>query len=162
MAIQNDIEILFKPNYSRMHSLATAMLHDSEAAHDIVHDVFVSLLNNPTASSISGAYLLASVRNHCLNRIKAMEIRERFRNLYLAEFDEADEFTEWPDEEMLRILSICESQLSPQCLDIFHKRFRQGLSVKEIAANLEIGERMIYKHLRHALTILKNLSNGQS
>lgn len=145
-----------------MHSLASAILHDSETAHDIVHDVFVSLLNCSVMPSSLESYLLTGVKNRCYNRLKAISIRERFRNLYLNEFDESDDFNEWPDEETLHIISKCESQLSPTCLDVFRLRFRQGLSVKEISMKSGIGERMIYKHLRHALTILKNFSNGQS
>ena len=162
MAIKDDIEALFKTYYSRMHHLASAILHDTEAAHDIVHDVFVSLLDSSVLPTSIASYLLTSVRNRCFNCLKAIEIQERFRNLYLNDFDESDDFCDWPDEETLLIISKCESQLSPTCLEIFRLRYRQGLSVKEISIESGIGERMIYKHLSHALKILKKISNGQS
>lgn len=45
MKTRIDIERLFKANYERMLQLALAILHSDELAHDIVHDVFASLLD---------------------------------------------------------------------------------------------------------------------
>lgn len=40
MARNQDIERLFKANYAVMHRLAVAMVHDRDAAGDVVHGVF--------------------------------------------------------------------------------------------------------------------------
>ena len=48
MTNRNDeIERLFKTHYARMHRLGVAILHDSDVARDVVHDVFASLLKAP-------------------------------------------------------------------------------------------------------------------
>lgn len=44
MTTINDIEKLFRSNYSAMFVLACRLLHDDELAQDTVHDVFASLL----------------------------------------------------------------------------------------------------------------------
>lgn len=56
MTDRNDIELLFKSNFSRLHSLAMAMIHDDDSARDIVHDVFASLLADHEGLVVSPAY----------------------------------------------------------------------------------------------------------
>lgn len=51
MTERNDIEQLFKAHYPQMHHLAMALLHDADLARDIVHDVFVSLLDGKAPGS---------------------------------------------------------------------------------------------------------------
>ncbi|WP_289752455.1 sigma factor [uncultured Duncaniella sp.] len=61
MTNRNDIEQLFKAHYAQMYRLAVALLHDDDLARDIVHDVFVSLLDATCDTLISGGYLLKAV-----------------------------------------------------------------------------------------------------
>ena len=143
-----------------MHALASALLHDSEAAHDVVHDVFAALLNSPPKTMPDTPYLLTSVKNRCLNRLKAIDVRERFRNLYLQNNDEADIIDDWPDEDTLAIIENCKKDMPPKCLEVFTLRFQEDLSVAEISQKTGTGERVIYKHQRHALELLKNKLNG--
>lgn len=160
MANNNDIETLFKENYARLHRLAAMILHDYDAAHDVVHDIFTKILDNPQVGEIEPRYLVTSVRNSCLNRIKAIDVRERFKELYLIENRNIEEFTDWPDEETLAIIERTEEILPPKCAEVFSLRFKEGKSSKEIAVKLGITERGVYKHVRHALTILKQKING--
>ena len=60
MTNRNDIEQLFKAHYSQMHRLAVALLHDGDLARDIVHDVFVSLLDSSSGILVTGAYLFSA------------------------------------------------------------------------------------------------------
>lgn len=160
MARLDDIETLFKANYGRMHTLASAMLHDREAAYDIVHDVFAAVLDGGADRNPDEAYLMRSVKNRCLNRLKAIDVRERFRQLYLVETDEAAIEEEWPDEETLALLEKAKGDMPPKCLEVFRMRYQEGIPASEIAKILGSGERVIYKHLRHAMELLKNRLNG--
>lgn len=160
MATKDDIEILFKENYARMHRLAAMLLHDKEAAHDIVHDVFTTILDNRKDIALDSSYLMTSVRNRCFNILKAIDVRDRFRNLYLIENTESDGHPDWPDEETFTLLEECHNYMTPRCAQIFKLRFQEGMNIKEISKTLNIGERVIYKHLHHALTILKQKLNG--
>lgn len=155
MALENEIEKLFKSNYAAMHRLAAMILHDTESAHDIVHDVFASVLDRDGAGNVDAGYLLASVRNRCLNRLRALDVRERFRQLYLVENGECDDTDDWPDEELIAALEDCESLLPPQCAKVFRMRFHEGAGSSEISEALGIGERAVFKHLRHALDIIR-------
>ena len=57
MTTKHDIEPLFRTNYAAMLALAGRLLHDEDAARDIVHDVFARLLTGNIAL-VSSAYLL--------------------------------------------------------------------------------------------------------
>lgn len=155
MALNKEIERLFKNNYASLHRLAAIMLHDSETAHDVVHDVFMTLLHRGDIVELDRGYLAMSVRNRCLNLLRDMDVRERFRNLYLLETDEEETPDNRAYEEMMETLRNCEQSLSPQCLRIFRMRFHEGLSAGEISARLRIGERAVFKQLRHAIDIIR-------
>lgn len=150
----NDIEQLFKAHYTAMHRLAMLMLRDEDVARDIVHDVFESLLN-AGLSDVSAQYLLRAVRNRCLNYLRSLSTRERVKELYaLDEQEIADE--ELPDEEtMARIHSTVTNDLTAACRRVVELRFTDGKSYKEIATTLGVSEVAVYKHLRHAIDVLR-------
>ena len=62
MTTNDDIEQLFRTHYAAMYRLAMLILRDDNAARDIVHDVFESLLISGK-SDVSEAYMMTAVRN---------------------------------------------------------------------------------------------------
>lgn len=155
MTRTNDIEQLFKTHYPTMHRLAMLTLRDEDAARDIVHDVFESLLNTGLAD-VSGQYLLRAVRNRCLNHLRSLSARERFMALYaIDEHEIADE--DWPDDDTIaQIHFTVANDLSVACRRVVELRFTYGKSYKEIASALGVSEVAVYKHLRHAIDVLRN------
>lgn len=159
MTNRNDIEQLFKAYYAQMYRLAVALLHDDDLARDIVHDVFVSLLDVTRDTLISGGYLLKAVRNRCLNHIRDCEIHQRITNRYFLENEEYEN-EEWPDDETIaRIYNLIKSEISPQARRIMEFRFSEGLPFSRIAASMGISETAVYRHLSHALTIIRKKLN---
>lgn len=155
MAQKNDIEQLFRRNYAAMHRLATIMLHDTDAAHDVVHDVFTALAEEEH-TSITPSFLLRCVRNHCLNRLRFLSVRERFAGMYVPDESADEEEEPWPDEETLAQMEICIAALPDRCREVFNLRFREGMPSAQIEKRLGIGERAVYKHLRHAIDTLRS------
>lgn len=158
MTNKDEIERLFRIHYERLHRLARVLLHDSGLACDVVHDVFVSLIDGDAGHSVSEGYLLSAVRNRCLNHIRNSDARRRIIGLYLFEQSEYDS-EEWPDEDTVaEINSLMDSLLRGRCRQVVDLRFREGLPYAQIALRLGISEVAVYKHLRHAIeTIRKNL-----
>lgn len=154
MTTINDIEQLFRTHYSAMHRLAMLILRDEDVARDIVHDVFESLLS-AGETEVAGQYLLAAVRNRCLNHLRRLSTSERIKELYA--FDEqeiADE--DWPDDATIaKIRSIVANDLTDACRRVVESRFTEGKSYKEISSKLGISEVAVYKHLRHAIDVLR-------
>lgn len=156
MTTNNNIEQLFKAHYSRMWHIAMMLLRDEDAAKDIVHDAFASLLsaNHPT-SDLSETYLLSAVRHRCINHIRHLSVRQRFRQIYSKNAEEAIENEDWPDEETIAMLNSAVGNLSEACGRVVKLRFTDGLSYKRIAETLGISEVAVYKHLRHAIDVLR-------
>lgn len=159
MTNRNDIERLFKAHYAQMYRLAVALLHDDDLARDIVHDVFASLLDSTPAIPVTAGYLLKAVRNRCLNHIRDCEIHRRIANRYFLDNEEYDT-EEWPDEETIaRIYSLIKNDISPQARRVMEFRFSDGLPFAEIATKMGISQTAVYRHLSHALTIIRKKLN---
>ena len=154
MSHRNDIEQLFRTHYLAMHRLAMLILRDEDVARDIVHDVFESLLT-AGLTDVSGQYLLRAVRNRCLNHLRSLSARERIKELYaIDEREIADD--EWPDDDTIaQIHSTVANGLTDACRRVVELRFTDGKSYKEIASSLGISEVAVYKHLRHAIDVLR-------
>ena len=167
MTSRNDIERLFKAHYARMHRLAVALLHDEDLARDIVHDIFAALLGgemrvaalSDADINVAGGYLLKSVRNRCLNHIRDCEIHQRIANRYFLDNDEYDT-EDWPDDETIaRIYGLIKSEISPQARWVMELRFSDGLPFARVAAVMGISETAVYRHLSHAITIIRKKLN---
>ena len=138
-----------------MYRMAMLVLRDEDVSRDIVHDVFESLLNTGL-TDVSDQYLLRAVRNRCLNHLRGLSTKERILEVYaLDEKEIADE--EWPDDETIaKIHETVANDLTDACRRVVELRFTDGKSYKEIAEELSISEVAVYKHLRHAIDVLRS------
>lgn len=158
MTTKSEIEQLFRSNYEIMLTLAIRLLHDAETARDIVHDVFESVLSE-NLSTVTPAYLFTAVRFACLKQLRNLSLRERFNNLYALDLDEIED-EEWPDpEDVARLNALIDEALPPQCCRVVRFRFNERMTYGEIAGQLDISEVAVYKHLRHAVDVLRQNFN---
>lgn len=159
MTNRKDIEQIFKAHYAQMYRLAKALLHDDDLARDIVHDVFISLLDGHTSLQVSGGYLLNAVRNRSLNHIRDCEIHQRIANLYFLDNEEYDS-ERWPDDEtMARIYKLIQNDIPPQAKRVIELRFSEGMPFARIAAVMGISETAVYRHLSNALKVIRKKLN---
>lgn len=159
MMPKEDIEQIFRSNYRAMLLLANRMVHDDDAARDIVHDVFASLLSAPV-SSATPSYLLSGVRFACLKYIRSLSVRERLNKMYALDLSEMED-DEWPDEEAIaQIHEIVDRDLSELTRRIVMHRFCDRLTYREIAEETDVSEVSVYKHLHHAMIVLRQNFNG--
>ena len=150
------IESLFKQHYQAMYRRAFMMLHDEEESRDIVHDVFVRLLDGDIRldSGKARAFLLSCVRNGCLNAMRGHDFRERaMRDFPIDDGNPND--TEAFEKEVIALQDGIYSLTPPICREIISLHYRYGLTLKEIAKQLQVSETTIYKHLRNALNQLR-------
>ena len=159
MTNRNDIERLFKAYYAQMHRLAIALLHDEDLARDIVHDVFARLLEEKSGIAVTGGYLLKAVRNRSLNHIRDCGIHQRIAARYFLDIEEYDS-EDWPDEETIgRIYSLIRNDVSPRSKEVLELRFSEGMPFALIAKIMGISETAAYRHMSHALTIIRTKLN---
>ena len=148
------IENLFRTHYASMYRLAMLILRDENVSKDIVHDVFEALLVSGK-TDITEAYLLIAVRNRCLKHIRSLSVKDRLKEI-LSLREEEILSEEWPDEETIGLIqrTIAED-LTESCRKVVILRFAQGKSYQEIADTLGISTVAVYKHLRHAIDVLR-------
>lgn len=148
---------LFCQHYSEMKHLARTMLYADEEAEDVVHDVFVRLMQSRLLPSEEKArsYLMTAVCRGCIDRIRQKSLREQVRNLY---WEEAETDLQHIEERMEMLDAICdyaENRLEEPHRTIFRLRFKEGMTLKEIAQQLDMNLKTVFKYLSLSITTVK-------
>ncbi len=159
---EQEFEQLFHEHYGRMYRTAFLLLGDQEEAKDAVSDVFARLWNGTIQirTSTAAAFLVVSVRNHCLNLLSARHTIPLSGN-ESEDFDVPEELTDniYTEQTMRQALQL----LTPQKRAIIRLRYNEGLSYKDTAARLGISTAAVNKHIVQALRILReHFKNAQS
>lgn len=139
---------------------AYRMLGDSEAAKDIVQELFTQLWIKRKQLHIDrnlSAYLYAAARNRVLDRI-ARDQRESHYIESLQSFSET--YAELTDHRVreLELRSLIEKEVSalpPKMRLIFELSRQEHLSHREIAQQLDISEKTVKKQINNALKVLR-------
>ncbi len=154
MTKYDEIGQLFRTHYTAMYRLAMLILREDNVARDIVHDVFESLLVSGKAE-VSAPYLMTAVRNRCLKHIRSLSVHDRLKAVYaVGEEEIADE--DWPDGYTIALIrSTVSNDLTEACRRVVNLRYTEGLSYEEISEQLGISKVAVYKHLRHAIDVLR-------
>lgn len=152
---QTTIEGLFRKYYTRLRRLAFTILHDEEESKDVVSDVFVRLMqagSQPEADKMDG-YLVISVRNRCRDLIAHQQIRQRVEKLIPV--DHTEPLSEAIEEQRYtRLRHLVDTVLTAQTRQVFLLRFDKRMKYQEIATELGISEKTVYKHLHQAIATL--------
>lgn len=157
---KRQIEQLYADNYQRMLTVARLMLKDDDEARDAVSEVFAKVAEGSIVlpAEYPERYMMVTVRNLCLSRIRRMTIRERIeRGLLLSETDQTSMENE--RERIEEMIDYAERTFPKQTWRVFQLRFDEGLLYREIAERLGISEVAVYKHLAGALKRLKEKFN---
>ena len=161
MMTKEDIKRIFMEHYDRMYLLARMLLHDDEESRDVVSDVFAVIAEGSVEvlPDTAGSYLLTCVRNKCLKRLRAMQVRQRASQLLRV--DDVVEMTpiEAQADRLTQVLDYSEQSLTPQTHRVFQLRYGQRKSYAEIASVLSISETAVYKHLAQALNKIRKHFN---
>lgn len=153
MQDKKTIELLFRKHYGRMLLTARTLLRNQEEAEDVVGDVFETLMYSQQELDMNHveSFLLVSVRNTCLNRIRHRTAAERARRQQTQEAAE-EAYAELPLEDILDYIA---NELKPQTKQVMILRYNEGKKYADIASDLGISRVAVYKHLNKALKILK-------
>ena len=137
--------------------VARTILYDEQESKDVVSDIFESLLRGQTVimADTEERYLLTSVRNQCLKRIRHQETKLRMEAAPVEKSSDAED----EDKRITDIVEFVVSHLKEQEQRIFHLRFIEGYSYEEIASTESISRVAVWKHLSHALKEIRNRFN---
>ena len=149
---------LFMQHYTRMHRVARTLLLDAQESEDVCVDIFESLLRGETVlvPETEEAYLMTSVRNRCLKRLRHESLTRALPQRGSGEGADIE------DERLDDIMEYVASHLSEQDRRIFGLRFREGCSYEEIALAEGISKVAVWKHLSHIIASIKKQFNPRS
>ena len=157
----DEIQILFGRHYGQMIRLAKRMLYDDEESRDVVSEVFATLIKTDILPQNIEGYLMASVRNRCVNLLEHKDVRVKFEQAYTLEMKQEgpkddDNFAE---QRLQQIMSYAKQHLTGQTLLVFRMRYIDGMKYQQIADQLGISRVMVYKHLAKAMSTIREYNN---
>ncbi|MCK3685435.1 sigma-70 family RNA polymerase sigma factor [Maribellus sp. YY47] len=124
---------------------ANNFLMDQNASEDIVQNAFVYLWENRNGLQLKSetAYLFQSVKNSCLNHLRSLKIRDKHQLLYIEAVVKLSEQEAQLDSEIIDEIKRIIDQLPEKMYQIFHKKYVDDFSIKEIAHQLSISENTV-------------------
>lgn len=163
MRDKNLTESLFRQHYSEMIHLARTLLVDDAEAQDVVQEVFARLLEKDfrVAGSKIEAYLMTAVRNDCINHIRKKNMRQRIRSLYPVEEPLDSQSVDQQLVELEQIHAFVETQIEEPHRSIFHLRFDEDMTLKEIGSRLGLNINTVYKYLNQCIERIRVQFNNE-
>jgi RNA polymerase sigma-70 factor, ECF subfamily len=164
---KTSFDTFFRKFYPRLTAYACLFL-DSQAAEDMVQDLFVYLWENTDKIIIHtslDAYLFKAVHQRCLNQIKQRKIHNYHHKLiedYLLEFetrmfdpDTNESIRKLFMEELKEEIRIAIDSLPEKCREVFMLSYIYSLKNKEISEVLGISLSTVENHIYNALKALR-------
>lgn len=171
--IDSDIRFksIYVSYYAKMKRFALRYVFLEEDAENIVHDVFLDLLEKKdtlTSHINILAFLFTAVKNKCIDHIRNQSVRQRTAEEMKEEYDialrmslnslEAFDTNQFAGNDIETILAKAIDSLPEKCREIFVLNKLEGIKQKEIAEKLNITVNTVetqmgiaYKKLREEL-----------
>lgn len=150
-------EQLFKQHYSRLCMRAYQYVGDAEEAKDLVNDIFEMVWKQADAldPETAGAYLMAAVRNRCLNLLDHRRVVDLYASQQEAEPTVEAETSGEEDEQLYRAVEQACRQLPDKTRYILSQCYFHRKKYKEVAEELAITTDGVKKHIMKALKYLR-------
>jgi RNA polymerase sigma-70 factor (ECF subfamily) len=146
-------------------TIAASLLHDTYAAEDVLHDVFVSF-----ASSAGKLELRVSLRSYLISSV-VNRVRDRFRKKmhHMVELDKAGQISsdsKSPEQsavldEQLQLMSDALSQIPLEQRETIILHLNAGMKFKEIAQVQHIPMNTVQGRYRYGLDKLRTILRGE-
>ncbi|QHT66492.1 RNA polymerase sigma-70 factor [Rhodocytophaga rosea] len=156
------IELLFKQYYSPLCRTVNRMVNDTDAAEDLVQDVFMKMWNNRQTLEINfsfKSYLYRSAINAALNHLEKNKKNVALEDSNFIEptSSEADEQLHY--SEVQQRVQEATDALPPACKTIFVLSRHENMSYKEIAEALQISPKTVENQMGKALKHFREYLN---
>lgn len=162
-AWEREFEELFKANYSRLFYCALDLVEDTEAAKDIVSELFGDLWNQ--YERLRGerieAYLYRAVRNRSVNYLRHKAVETQYQQLFLLIKETTVEEDELAHEENLKLIDKVMDGFTPQTRFIFEQCYFEGKTYQELASLMNISVSAVHKHMNKAFAAFRKAFLGK-
>ncbi|MDE6290702.1 MAG: sigma-70 family RNA polymerase sigma factor, partial [Muribaculaceae bacterium] len=147
-----EFETLYIQCFPPAMGLAISLLHEEEEARDVVHEVFLKLWESGERVGNPKAYVIRSVRNASVSRIRRLDVREKIRSKLMLEPPPDDFDYERLNEEVKTAIRQLLTSRERQVVD---KIYTEGMSYKDKAASLGVSVAAVNKNIVGALKKLR-------
>lgn len=158
------LEQLFDEHYEELCSFVHGYVFSSEAAEDLVQDLFVSIWQNPERWTVAGdalrPLLFVAARNRALDLLRHQRVRERYAERVIAEGVES---TAPPADYALfqqliqQDVADAIATLPGRAREIFVLSREEGLTYREIAARLNLSVKTVETQMSRSLKRLRDV-----
>jgi RNA polymerase sigma-70 factor (ECF subfamily) len=151
-------DILFQNYWKRLFQYAYKLLQDQQQAEDVVQEVLVQLWENAPNRDIThlSGYLFKSIKYQVALIIKGEKWKVNWEDLDLEMVEESVESDQVVKEDLFQRLDSSIDNLPEKCKAVFHLHKKEGFSVKEIAANLNLSQRTVENQIHKAMKVLRS------
>lgn len=155
------VATLFERYYFALVEFSWHIVKCQDTAFDIVQDIFVKLLENPSAlpsnEKALKSYLYTAVRNSSLNHLRHQHVKSDYQ--HRSTFDESD------DIDLLNALIYAETishlhgainTLPDACQEVCKLTYLEGKSNSEAAALCGVSINTVKTHKRRSIKLLRH------
>jgi RNA polymerase sigma factor (sigma-70 family) len=161
---QQLLEVLYDRYSKKIYHKCLSLLKDSEAAKDCTHDIIVKVFMNLSKFQGRSAFSLwvhSISYNYCMDYLtkqKRLDFSDYTENIYdnVASDDESLESKILQDAQLTQLEQVFE-HLNPDEKILLMMRYQDGMSVKDIADSLNIGESAVKMRLKRSRDRLGDL-----
>jgi RNA polymerase sigma factor (sigma-70 family) len=135
--------MLYRTGAANAFRRARQLLNDDAEAHEVIHDVFLSVFERPEqhqGRSSMNTFLYGAVTNACLNRIRARKNRSRLLELHAQSVPSPAPLLAADQSVQLRMLL---ERLPEPLADVAIYSFMDGLTHDEIARVMRCSRRHV-------------------
>lgn len=157
-------EAFYKKYYKQLFSTAYQYVGQSEAAEEIVHDLFITIWNKADQLNIQysmKSYLFRAIVNSSLNFIRKEKMNAQKQLAWRASHEEQKPFTEdgeaaENEETLLKSLEEALVLLPDKCKQVMYLSRFGKLKQQEIADQMGISLKTVKNHLTYGFQKLRN------
>lgn len=157
---------IYKKYKDNLLRLASALLNDTSAAEDIVHDFFVSFAQSPEKLKLNGS-LKSYLATCVVNRVRNANIaRQRQETAGLNEAESTLSSSKRPEQwiiysEQLRQLNDALAQLPHQQREVIILHLQGGMKFKAIAELQDVSINTVQSRYRYGLDKLRSIFDSE-
>ena len=152
-------DTIFKEFYPVLYYYCVQITGDMPAAQDIVEETFIRTWEKRATIQDIKSYLYRVVKNASLDWIEK-ENRRRTAEELASRSIPVSENGAWEalvKAELIRELQAAINQLSPQRQRVIKMLYNEGMSVKQVAAALQVGLSTVKEHKKEGILFLRKI-----
>lgn len=150
-------EHLYKSNYRQMYRFAFSLLEEAEDARDAVSHVFTQMWHMQPQlqeGTVTG-YLMAAVRNHCLNMLRTRQQNATLEAELKAEHDAQE--TQERHKLLDELARVIDENLTEQDKRILALHYDEEMTYSQTAKVMGISPSAVNKHISHSLSKIRSI-----